>query len=182
MYSVDDGSVALPNLRVFGEHTQKALHLLNAIRSLREVLSWQTLQEQQRLCSDEVWNSLVLLLNKTDCFSTLPLLLNMFSTTSHSSTMSQTSSLGTSDACILGKGAIESGLTQKSIRIVGMFNLYILHLQRAHTCIPGISVGQVEPDKKPLYFKLKLNGTRFGRLPPIDAKATPGRRNWTFIL
>ncbi len=77
----------------------------------------------------------------------------------------------------------EEAVSRPTIRIIGTFNPPVYSLSTGNKFfLLGISVGQIVPDEKPLYIKLKLDGVRFGELPPIDAKSIPEQRDWSFIL
>ncbi len=65
-----------------------------------------------------------------------------------------------------------------TIRIVGAFNLSVYSPLSGNTsCLLGISVEQITPDKKSAYVKVKLDEVRL-KLPTIDAKPIPEQRHW----
>ncbi len=72
--------------------------------------------------------------------------------------------------------------TRNSVRIVGTSLPVYPLLVPTENVASGISVGQMETNKKALCIKLKLDGTKFGKLGPADANTVSERRKWSLSL
>ncbi len=85
---------------------------------------------------------------------------------------------------VIKQGAHQTKEVSKAtIRIVGTFiQSEYPSLVEDPSCLSGISVGQITPDKKPVYIKLELDGAQLDNLPAIGPKSIPERREWPVSL